>query len=222
MTGRNLGFKVFKAGRASDYKIFKAGRAFFLGFRETVLKAGRALSFKVFKAGRALGFKIFKAGRALETAATSKAAVVAAGRSDGVIIGSGAQVRSESVRRRRIERFVQSNKRFDIKKDIVEILVIVPNRSMLSSEVVIVVKSQIASKQGMEAQSANLPSQLRGMFDTGDGRQTKNPNQAFACIVSLLPSNADVCPDVNGQTRYVCNVTNQSWPRLTLWNHVGP
>ena len=50
-----MGFKVVKAGRAR-------------------LKAGS----KVFKVGMAFGFKIFKAGRALETAATSKASVVAA------------------------------------------------------------------------------------------------------------------------------------------------
>ena len=65
---RQVGFKVCKEGRALGFKVVKEGRA--------SLKAQAGS--KVFKAGMAFGFKIFKAGRALETAATSKASVVAA------------------------------------------------------------------------------------------------------------------------------------------------
>ena len=77
-----MGFKVVKEGRAR----LKAG--------SKVFKARVALGFKIFKAGRALDFKVVKAGRASQTAATSKAAVVAA-------VGEAATTHGAEHKRRR-------------------------------------------------------------------------------------------------------------------------
>ena len=95
---QSLGFEGFQGGQCFGFQGCQGGRA--LGFK--VVKAGRALGLKVVKAGRALNFKglkVVKAGRALEMAYQQGRC---RGRGGGVIIGSGAQVRSESVRNRQI------------------------------------------------------------------------------------------------------------------------
>ena len=42
----------------------------------------------------------------------------------------------------------------------------------------------MASKQGMEVQSADLTSRLKVLFDTSDGRQTIIQNRKYVCICS--------------------------------------
>ena len=74
----------------------------------------------------------------------------------------------------------------------------------------------MASKQGMEVQSADLTSRLKVLFDTSDGRQTIIQNRKYAWVCSLL----SICSFVNGPTRYMRKVPNQGNPRIYLYNHV--
>ena len=83
----------------------------------------------------------------------------------------------------------------------------------------------MASKQGMEVQSADLTSRLKVLFDTSDGRQTIIQNRKYVCVCLLLSPTVcppAVCPGpvVNGPTRYMRKVPNQEHPRIYLYNHV--
>ena len=92
---------------------------------------------------------------------------------------------------------------------------------MLSSEVASAVESWMASKEGMEKQSADLTSQLKVLFDTSDGRQTKFQNRKYACVCSLLEPVEFRGPVVNGPTMYMRKVPNPKKTRIHLYNHVA-
>ena len=142
-----------------------------------------------------------------------------------MIIDSGAQVRNKCIRRQKIEQYgqpeIRTEKRFIPKKLIIQSSQSEQNQSMLTSEVATGVESWMASKQGMETQSADLPSQLRVLFDTSDGRQTKTLNRAHACVVLLLQP--EECPNVTFLTinHAVAGIRNRRISCMALCRHAG-